>query len=248
MRDQIITDLSSHIDKDVAIDLLNSYEQVVARFRGGDVEGSLVAAGRFVEHTFRALEFVRSRVSPKEIKSPAKLAQALVSDASLHESIRVLIPRVALAMVYDIRSKRGAVHVKDVDPRGIDAALSVNAASWIVSEFLRLYHQSEEEAVSRAIQVLMYTHIPYVESLGDQFVVTRTVPAYIEVLLLLSKAEPTGLDRASIGRACKYSPSTTTRAVQRLEKARHIHKTGASTYRITGTGARHVSEAIAKGI
>ena len=50
------------------------------------------------------------------------------------------MPRVAQAMVYEVRSKRSAVHVKEIGPRTIDAALCVQAASRVMAELLRLYH------------------------------------------------------------------------------------------------------------
>ena len=50
-----------------------------------------------------------------------------------------MVPRIALAMIYDIRSKRGAVHVKEIDPRHIDVDLAVKAASWIMAELVRVY-------------------------------------------------------------------------------------------------------------
>ena len=168
MRDEIIKDLSGHLDKRVVSDLLDTFEKVVSRYHKGDIEGCLVAAGRFVEHTFPALEFITSGIAPPEIKSPAATAKKIEADKSLPESIRVLVPRVALGMVFDIRSKRGAVHVKEIDPRYIDAALAVHAASWVIAEFLRLYHNSAEDVVARAIQTLMRGHIPFVEAFGDE--------------------------------------------------------------------------------
>ena len=133
MRDQIVADLSASIDKKVVNDLVGTFEKVVGRYRRGDVEGCLVAAGRFVEHTFRALEFIRTGAAPSEIKSPAATSKKLEPDTSLPEPIRILIPRIALGMIYDLRSKRGAAHVKKIDPRDIDAALAVNAASWVIA-------------------------------------------------------------------------------------------------------------------
>jgi hypothetical protein len=241
MRQQIISDLATHIDKAVAKDLVDSYEQVVSRHSRLDVEGCLVAAGRFVENTFRALEFIRTGVAPKEIKSPSATARALEAATNLNEAVRLLIPRVALAMVYEVRSKRGAVHVKEIDPRAIDAALAVCAASWVLAELLRLYHHASEAAVLESMQALLRSHIPFVESFGDEIVVTAPVPCDDEILLLLSRAEPDGLDRRALGQMSKYSPSAVTRAIRRLDNRRYVHLTGSGRFRITGPGAAHVA-------
>lgn len=249
MRDQIINDLSAHLDKAVVSSLVTEYEKLVSRYRSGNVEGCLVAAGKFVEHTFRALEYLRTRTAPPEIKSASATAKTIEADTSLPEPVRLLIPRIALSMVYDIRSKRGAVHVKEIDPRYIDASLAVHGASWVIAEFLRLYHNSAEDVVGRAMRALLHGHIPFVETFGDEVAVTLQVSCEDELLLLLSKAEPDGFDRRALGRASKYSPAAVTRALQRLNDRRHIHKMANGQHRITGPGAEHISEVMAtKGV
>ena len=80
------------------------------------------------------------------------------------------MPRVAQAMVYEVRSKRSAVHVKEIDPRTIDAALCVQAASRVMAELLRLYHVDGEADVTEAMAALMRGHIPLVEAFGDETV------------------------------------------------------------------------------
>lgn len=246
MRDQIINDLSAHVDKTVISNLVSAYEELVSRYRGGNVEGCLVVAGKFVEHTFRALEYLRTGTAPAEVKSPAAIARTLEAEKSLSESVRQLIPRVALGMIYDIRSKRGAVHVKGIDPRYIDAALAVHAASWVFAEFLRLYHNSAEDVVAHAMQALMHGHIPFVETFGDEVAVTRQVSCEDEILLLLTKAEPDGLDRRGLGQASKYSSSVVTRALQRLDRRRRfVHKMASGQYRITGPGQKQISAVMA---
>jgi len=145
-----------------------------------------------------------------------------------------------------MRSKRGGVHVKEIDPREIDAALATHAASWIVAEFLRLYHKSAEADVQRAMQSLMHSHIPFVETFGDEVVVTRKVTAEAELLLLLSKAEPHGLDRRALGKASKFAAPSVTRALQSLAHPdqRFVHLTSDGRYRITGSGAAHLAQTL----
>jgi hypothetical protein len=76
-----------------------------------------------------------------------------------------------------------------------------------VAELLRLYHTSAEADVRRAMQELLQGHIPFVETFGDDVVVTTKVSCEDELLLLLSKAEPHGLDRRALGQASKFSPA-----------------------------------------
>jgi hypothetical protein len=199
MRDVVCRNLSGPIDPAIVTELVETYERVISKFRTGDLDGCLVAAGKFVEHVLRAIEFIRAGAAPREIKSPSETVKQIEKDQNLPESMRILMPRIAYSMIYEVRSKRGAVHVKDLDPRHIDGSLAVQAASWVIAEFLRLYHSSSEEEVAEAMAVLMRGHLPFVEVFGDEQVVTRTVSCSLEILLLLSRVSPNGLDRKALG-------------------------------------------------
>lgn len=167
-------------------------------------------------------------------------------DASLRESVRRLIPHIAQGMVYDIRSKRGALHVKEIDPRNIDGSLCVHGASWILAEFLRLYHVDAEPQVMQAMAALMRMQIPLVETIGNEDVVTTVMPPDIELLLHLAKVAPSGLNRSALGQRVKCSPSAITRAIDRLGMKRYIHKTKARAFHITGPGEQHLTDALAQ--
>src|SRR5262249_37070359 len=58
----------------------------------------------------------------------------------------------------------------------------------------------------------------------------------LEILLLLSRASPSGLDRKALGRSSKFPSTTVTRTIQRLEADRYLHKTRNGTFHITGPG------------
>jgi hypothetical protein len=248
MRNEIIADLSGHLQPALVVELVDAYQTMITRYRRGDVEGCLVVAGKFVEHTFRVIEFLRSGHAPAEIKSPSATAKVIETDTSLTESLRLLVPRVAIGMIYEIRSKRGAVHVKEIDPREIDAALAVHAAGWVLAEFLRLFHRSSEAEVRTAMQELMHGDIPFVEAFGDEVVVTSHVSCEDELLLLLSKAEPHGLNRRALGRASKFSSPMVTKTLKGLARngRRLIHQMSDGQFRITGPGAKHLSRAMSE--
>lgn len=246
MSEQILTDLSTSIDPDIVADLITSYIDVVTRYRKGDIDGCLSASGKFVENTLRAVEFLRTGKVLAEIKSASKTKIAIENDAKLPESLRILVPRVALAMVYDIRSKRGAVHVKEIDPREIDASLAVHSASWILAEFLRLFHVADESKVSAAMASLMRTYIPYIESFDGEEIVTSAVKCELELLLLLANAGVDGLDRKQLGFASKYKPSTITNTLSKLVDDRRIHQTANRRYYVTGPGEQRASLLLAE--
>ncbi|ABQ35706.1 hypothetical protein [Bradyrhizobium sp. BTAi1] len=244
MRDLILRNLAAAIEPKLLADLLTNYENLVARAQRGDLDGALAASGKFVEHTLRTVEFIRSGTAPPEIKSALQTVKDIEKDGALPEGLRLLVPRIAHSMIYDVRSKRGAIHVKEVDPRAIDVALSVQAASWVVAELLRQFHSDDEASVNLALQNLMRPHIPFIEQFGDEFVVTRKVSADCELLLLLARVGPVGLDRTALGQAAKLPPPTVTRTLTRLEDARHIHKARDGNYHITGPGEQHLHSLI----
>jgi hypothetical protein len=245
MRALILQSLKSAIDPAVADDLMRDYEKLVAEYRKGDPEAALNACGKFVEHVLRAIEFIRTGTAPAEIKSVAATISEIEKDGNLLESLRILMPRVASAMMFDVRSKRGAAHVKEIDPRQIDAALAAQAASWVMSEFVRLYHVGGEREVAEVMAALMRGNVPLIEHFGDEMVITTPLPAGTEVLLRVFAAEPDGIDRKALGAGVKQLSSTVTKAVRRLDAARHIHLTKPGAYRITGPGERALADKLA---
>lgn len=245
MRDTIIRDLSVAIDPEVAAALVASYEKMVSAFRRGDLDDCLRTAGLFVEHALRAVEHIRTGAAPAEIKSVAGTVKAIEGDASLPESLRYLIPRVAQMAIYEVRSKRGAVHVKGIDPRHIDATLAVHAAAWVLAEFLRIYHSEDEKVIAEVMVALMRGHVPFIESFGSERGVTRKVPCDVELLLLLADAAGRGLSRIELGSASRYPSQRVSDAIQRLLSDRYVHKTRDGRYHVTGPGEQRLAGAIA---
>ncbi len=236
MRDAIISDLGTKVPASLATDLIEAYEQLVAKHRSGDLEAALTKAGRFVEHTFRLIEYIRTGAAPVEIKQVGATIRSIENDTALPESLRILIPRAAYGMIYDLRSKRNAVHVKEIDPTAIDVALTVAAAGWITAELLRLYHRSDEKAVADAMLALTRGTIPMVESINGEVFVGKAVPAKIELLLLLAHAKPKGVSRTALGNAAKCSQPSVSSALKALGSERLIHLGADQAYYITSNG------------
>ena len=245
-RDKISADLSAHIDETVVEDLLAAYDDLVSRHRSGDLEAALTKAGRFVEHVLRAIEYIRTGTAPLEIKSVKNTTNALENVSTLPESLRLLIPRALYGMIYNIRSKRDAVHVKEIDPRHIDVAMSVSAASWVIAELLRLYHVSDEASVEQSMLALSRTSIPFIESVDGETIVGRKVDARTEMLLLLAHASPDGLSRTELGKSAKCSQASVTTALQSLESDRYVHLAASKRYFLTSAGEAALAESLTR--
>lgn len=236
VRDDLERNLASKIDPYVVSDILDAYEGLIQKHRAADAEAALTRAGKFVEHVFRALEYLRTGNAPAEIKSPAQTAKQLENDTSLPEPVRILIPRIALAMVYDIRSKRGAVHVKEIDPRGIDVDLAAKAASWIIAEFIRIYHVEDENAVRSEMTALTRATFPLLENIDGEDFVSKKVPPRIEIQLLLGLKGGEGATRNQLGKMAKCGAPRVTEAIQGLQNDRLVHQTEKGIYYLTGAG------------
>lgn len=245
MREKIVDDLSAHIDSSLVLELVESYEQLLARHRSGELEEALTKAGRFVENTLRAIEFIRTGTVLTEIKSVSQTIQSLENKTALHESLRLLIPRAMYGMIYNLRNKRDAIHVKEIDPTPIDVSLTVAAASWVLAEMLRLYHVSDEKAVAQAMMALSRTAIPFVEAIDGEIFVGQNVSATIEMLLLLAHARPGGMTRKELGRAAKCSPSSVTNALKSLLNDRYVHLLESGQHCISSAGEQHLAERVA---
>lgn len=242
MRDQIIKDLSTHLDGATVVSVIETYEELIAKHRSGDLEGALTKAGRFVEHVLRLIEAKSKGLVPVEIKSVAATIRALENDPTLPEPLRLLIPRVLYGMIYNLRSKRDAVHVKEIDPTSIDVAMSVGGASWVIAELLRMYHVSNEEIVTQCMLALTRTSIPFVEALGGETFVGRKVKPAVELLLLLSHASPNGMTRKALGTSAKCGPPAVTKGLQALHAERFVHQSASGSYFITSSGEAHLAE------
>lgn len=240
MKQIIIQNLSSHIDTSIVHDLIETYEELLSKHRTGDLEGALAKAGRFVEHTLRAIEYLRTSRILTEIKSVQQTIKQLENQTTLSESLRLLIPRV-VGMSYSLRNKRDAVHVKEIDPTQIDISLTVASASWVIAELIRLYHVSDEKDVVSAMNVLSRTAIPMIEAINGEVFVGQKVPAAMEMLLLLAHAKPSGMMRKELAKAAKCSQPSITNALKLLHKERHIHLADSNTYFITSGGEQYLS-------
>ena len=245
MRNVIVENLSAHIESRIVEELIEAYGRLIAAYRQGDLETCLSSAGRFVEHTLRVIEYIRTGSVLTEIKLVSKTIKAIENDARIPEALQIIIPREIYGMMYTIRSKRDAVHVKEIDPQYIDGALCVQAGSWVISELLRLFHTSDERAISETMAELMRGYLPFVQEFGDEIIVTKKVPCEIEMLLLLSSVQHKGFDRRALGRASKFASSTVTSALKRLDSERHIHRDKTGVIHITGAGEQSLSEFLA---
>jgi len=248
LKSSLIAELSTKIPTELVDDLMESYERVLTEFRKGRWEETLWAAGKYAENAFRILAFLLTGKVERECPNFNEIRDKLEKTPSekLPEPIRLLVPRIASSFVYDLRSKRAAVHVKEIDPYYMDANLIISACTWILAEFVRLYHTADTEKVVGIINELMQRKVPFIEMHEGKAFVTKPIDCQSEILLLLLNF-PNGINRKDIGSVMgrNYSQGRVTQALQELEKSRQILKID-ERYIISGAGEERISRVLAK--
>jgi hypothetical protein len=244
MLDKVQLILSARFPTEVVKDLLGSYGEVLKHYHTSDWRSCLNCAGIFVENVFRMLIALRDGTAPEEVKSVDAERKNLETSTVLSETARILIPRVAWAMIYDKRSRKGGAHVKRCSPEYLDAHLCVHSSNWILAELLREYGSQDEESVNLVIVQMMREHVPYVDVFGEEKFVTVPMPAALEILLQLHESEPAGMDRRQLGKCVKASPSALSMALGRLETNRYVFKSPECRYRITSSGRQYLKEGL----
>ena len=96
------------------------------------------------------------------------------------------IPRV-LPVLYEIRNNRGVGHVGgDVDPNHEDAEAVLAMASWVMAEFVRIFHGISLAEAQAAVEKIVSRRHPLIWSFGDvKRVLDSSMPRGDQVLLLL---------------------------------------------------------------
>jgi len=248
LRDALIVELSKKIPLELVNDLISSFERILTEYRKGRWEETLWKAGKFAENTFRILAFLLAGKIEKEAPNFREIKEKLekVPSKKLPESIRILIPRITSALIYDPRSKKSAVHVKEINPDYMDANLVISACSWILAEFVRLFHTSESSKIIKIINELMQRKVPFIEVHEGKMFITKPIDCKNEILLLLLNA-PRGLNRKEIGGTLSryYTQARITQSLQELENQRYILKIN-SNYVLSGTGEEQISNVLSK--
>jgi hypothetical protein len=222
---------------------------VKSEFIKGNYEETQSKSGKFVENVYRVLHFILTNQVLAEIKSGQmeKISESLrnANSSKYDESIRLLIPNIAQAMIYQPRSKRGSVHVKPITPDYIDAKLTVEACDWIVAELLRLHHTKDSEKVSELIKNIVKDYVPIIEKVGDETFVNAKTECEDEILIRLSDAND-GLTRKEMGESMKYhfSPVAITRALKKLIKERDVFPTKNRKFVISEPARKRISKKI----
>ncbi len=227
------------------VPLLDDYESMMKDFFLRKYDLVLISGGRFVETLFIILSTMTK--NPVELEPNFTKIQKDLIGEDISASIRVIIPRAAKS-IYDLRSRRGAVHVNpEVSPSYIDATLAVSIAQWILAEMIRVYSEREPEEISRLIQGLVDRKLPIVEEIAGVPIILETgVSAHDSILILLYSRYPDTISNKTLG---NYLPEFTIQniltSLRNAEKEKLVFRNVDANY-LTSKGVNYIETKFGK--
>jgi len=242
--------LSGHINKNLVNRLLKYYCELKQRFSLGQYEPSQLNCAKFAEVVMRILEDITKRNytpfnTDIKLDNLSKELEQLPKD-KFADSLRIHIPRI-LRAIYDIRSKRGVAHVKDINPNFMDSIFVVTACDWILAELIRLFSKEDPNKVQKIIESIAARKVPIVEEFGEQLkVLNPNLSVKDKVLLILYYKCPDYVSVQNLKNWIKTKTSThVTTVLNQLEGEDKIHKHN-DEIKITKLGIVYVEKKIPK--
>lgn len=173
--------------------LLSNYREIASNYAAHRWEPSELNGGKFCETCYTILDgAISGTFAPKPSKPANMLAacqalEKIPADKSRvgDRSLRVLIPRMIVAL-YEIRNNRGVGHVGgDVDPNLLDATAVYGMTSWILAELVRIFHSVTTEEARATVSALVERKTPLIWQIDQTRRVLDSKISKIDQTLLL---------------------------------------------------------------
>lgn len=190
--------------------LIEEYRGIVTAYLEERWKLSAIDAGRFCEVVFTILDgalagtFASSPSKPSRFPDACRSLESRAPIAVGDRSIRILIPRVLPGM-YEIRNNRNVGHVGgDVVANKMDATYLRDSSTWVMAEFVRVFHSVSTGEAQASVDALVERAIPLVwEHEGKRRVLDPQMPAKDKVLVLLHGL-PSGASATDLQAWVKY--------------------------------------------
>ena len=185
----------SSIPLNFRLPLLESYSEIGQNYLEHRWEPAELNGGKFCEAAYSILlgelngKYLPAPTKPKnmfdaalDLERQTRPDPARIGDRSL----RILIPRTILSL-YEIRNNRGVGHIGgDVTPNLLNATAVYQMASWILAEFIRIFHSVSTQEAQSIVDTLVERKIPLIwEIEGTKRILDPKMKAKGQVLLFL---------------------------------------------------------------
>ena len=247
MINSIRSSLIRRHDSKLVDELLEAYNESKRNYYEGGHRLGEVEGGRFCEAAFRILEeATQGRFTPIGSQLDTNQLErrlSSLSSSSYSKSIRLHIPR-ALRVVYDIRNNRDAAHLADgIDPNIQDASLVIAVISWVLAEFVRLYHGVSAKEAQGIVDDLSVRRAPVIQEFGSFPRILRAdLRTSDYVLVLLYHANLKGASLTELSTWVRPSMRANLRRTLRgLDEKAYVHPSG-EHFEITMLGKQYVED------
>lgn len=132
--------LLSRYPNELANKIVELYSAILFENRRKSWKNCISNIGQFNEVCYRLIEFELTGVYiPFNQQLPKFTNQTLIKWENIGnkpEIYRVIMPRILYGM-YSLRSKRGAIHVSNIDPNEMDTSIMLSQVKWFLAEIIR---------------------------------------------------------------------------------------------------------------
>jgi hypothetical protein len=247
---ELIAELSTIVDPDLARIAVESYVQMQNRFLVGDWKPSELDGGALCEAVSRCLfQLDTGRISHK--KSVAEVRSFLLDEKGVNP--HRILPKDrkhicnAIQVAYKFRSDRGVAHIsKEYDANLMDSMLIVHLGKWVLAEFLRLAWNKDRNVIAEVISRLVQIEHALIHELdGVPLVLATHLTAQEEILMLINHAPANRLPRAALkDQAPSLSPQQISGALSIMTDKRQIRPTTDGEIALTPFGSKRILEEI----
>jgi hypothetical protein len=192
--DSSASELLGMLPSALRTELLEAFQHIVVNFREGRWEPSELNGGKFCEVVYSIIQGHLAGSFPGKASKPPNMVDACRAlekyGTAFPRSLTIQIPRMLMAL-YEVRNNRGVGHVDgDVNPNHMDAVVVLQNAKWLLSEMIRVFHSTDVQSATAAVETLMARDIPVIwEVEGKKRVLEPTLKYLDRVLLLLYSSQ-----------------------------------------------------------
>jgi len=228
--------------------LIGHFAKMVEEFQEREWENAIAKSGKFIEAVLKALFVGAGQALPggRAFKADTFINGLGQLPATVHDSIRLTIPRAA-RFVYDVASNRGGRHDPDeIDPNEMDATSSVMTCSWILAEMVRVAQKGvvNLDEAKTLVDSLVEKKYPLVEEVeGRMYFHLKDKTAPDVALMALARRYPTRMTRPDLVETVKrngFSLNNARVAVTRISNM--VDDDGDGNLRLLATGLKRAEE------
>jgi hypothetical protein len=174
--------------------LLASFKEIVSNYTEHRWEPAELNGGKLCEIVFSILDGAIGGTFAAKPTKPSNMVDACralektppVAGRAGDRSLRILVPRMLVAL-YEIRNNRNVGHVGgEVDPNHLDATAVLSMSSWVVAELVRIFHNVSTKEAQESVDALIERKDPLIWEVGTvRRVLDSSMSARDQALLLL---------------------------------------------------------------